>query len=227
MGLDAAYGIGSLKPGVCTSSTRPASPFEGQVIFETDTDRLYVYNGTAWVIPNSPAQNPQGLELITTVTCSSGGTASGGVVTIGSAVSSVVVANAFNSTYDNYKIVASGGVGNTPQAITMALTGSTASYYQILSYVNYATGGATQAAVNNGANWGYIGENSTNATVINIDVINPNIAKYTYFSGSYTGTVAGTIGGYHGVATAYTGFTLAVAGNITGGTIRVYGYRNS
>jgi hypothetical protein len=147
--------------------------------------------------------------------------------TIGTAVSSVAVANAFNSTYDNYKIVASGGTGNTAQAITMILTGSTANYYQFLSYVNYATGGQTIAAVNNGANWGYIGENSTNSTVINIDVINPNLAKYTYFNGSYTGTVAGTIGGYHGVATAYTGFTLTVAGNMTGGTIAVYGYRKA
>jgi hypothetical protein len=25
------------QPGVCTSSTRPVSPYEGQVIYETDT----------------------------------------------------------------------------------------------------------------------------------------------------------------------------------------------
>jgi hypothetical protein len=48
MGLDAGYGIGSLKPGVCTSSTRPASPYEGQAIYETDTDKVLVWNGTAW-----------------------------------------------------------------------------------------------------------------------------------------------------------------------------------
>jgi len=48
MGLDAGYGIGSLKPGVCTSSTRPASPFEGQTIYETDTDVLSIWNGSAW-----------------------------------------------------------------------------------------------------------------------------------------------------------------------------------
>ena len=49
MGIDAGYGIGSLKPGVCTSTTRPASPFDGMVVSETDTDRLSVYNGSAWV----------------------------------------------------------------------------------------------------------------------------------------------------------------------------------
>ena len=37
-----------LRPGVCTSSNRPASPFEGQMIYETDTDKVLVYNGTAW-----------------------------------------------------------------------------------------------------------------------------------------------------------------------------------
>ncbi len=36
------------KPGVCTSSTRPASPYEGQYIHETDTDKLLFWNGSAW-----------------------------------------------------------------------------------------------------------------------------------------------------------------------------------
>lgn len=48
MGLSTAYGIGSLKPGVCTSTTRPASPFEGQMIYETDTNTVKFYNGSAW-----------------------------------------------------------------------------------------------------------------------------------------------------------------------------------
>ena len=48
MGLDAGYGIGSLKPGVCTSSTRPASPYVGQTIFETDTNKMKVWLGSNW-----------------------------------------------------------------------------------------------------------------------------------------------------------------------------------
>ena len=35
---------------ICTSSTRPASPFEGQTIYETDTDLRYTYSGSAWVM---------------------------------------------------------------------------------------------------------------------------------------------------------------------------------
>ena len=38
-----------IQPGVCTSSTRPTSPFTGQYIFETDTLNTLVYNGSAWV----------------------------------------------------------------------------------------------------------------------------------------------------------------------------------
>lgn len=34
--------------GVCTSTTRPASPYEGQMIYETDTDMLAIWNGSAW-----------------------------------------------------------------------------------------------------------------------------------------------------------------------------------
>ena len=48
MGLDAGYGIGSLKPGVCTSSTRPAAPYVGQTIFETDTGFQKTWLGSNW-----------------------------------------------------------------------------------------------------------------------------------------------------------------------------------
>ena len=48
MGLNSGYGIGSLKPGVCTSTTRPAAPYVGQTIFETDTKIMKVWLGSYW-----------------------------------------------------------------------------------------------------------------------------------------------------------------------------------
>ena len=49
MGISQQIGASSLsKPGVCTSSTRPATPYEGQMIYETDTDKVLVWNGSAW-----------------------------------------------------------------------------------------------------------------------------------------------------------------------------------
>jgi hypothetical protein len=37
-----------LKPGVCTSSNRPANPFDGMMIYETVTNLVRIWNGTAW-----------------------------------------------------------------------------------------------------------------------------------------------------------------------------------
>lgn len=37
-----------LRPGVCTSTTRPTAPYEGQMIYETDTDMVAIWNGSAW-----------------------------------------------------------------------------------------------------------------------------------------------------------------------------------
>ena len=54
MPITSQIGSSSLsKPGVCTSSTRPATPYEGQMIYETDTDKVLIYNGSAWVMPGT------------------------------------------------------------------------------------------------------------------------------------------------------------------------------
>ena len=37
-----------IKPGICTSTNRPANPYLGMVIFETDTSKMRVWLGSAW-----------------------------------------------------------------------------------------------------------------------------------------------------------------------------------
>lgn len=37
-----------VRPGVCTSSTRPANPVVGQMIYETDTQKLKIWLGSVW-----------------------------------------------------------------------------------------------------------------------------------------------------------------------------------
>ncbi len=37
-----------LRPGVCTSTTRPTSPYTGMIIYETDTGQMLVWSGSSW-----------------------------------------------------------------------------------------------------------------------------------------------------------------------------------
>jgi hypothetical protein len=146
--------------------------------------------------------------------------------TVGTGVSSVTVTNAFSSTYDNYKIIYSGGSGSTSQAISMKLGASAASYNQTLMYANYA-GAFTSGGVSAGSSWTFIGESSASLNTVNIDILSPFNTYFTRFNGVYVGTIAGVVAGYHGVATSYSDFTFAVAGTLSGGTITVYGYRKA
>ena len=50
MPLSTVLGAQSLiKPGVCTTATRPASPYTGQMIYDTTVATTLVWNGTAWI----------------------------------------------------------------------------------------------------------------------------------------------------------------------------------
>jgi hypothetical protein len=46
MSIQVARGVN--KTGVCTSTTRPEAPYLGQMIYETDTNLLKVWLGSAW-----------------------------------------------------------------------------------------------------------------------------------------------------------------------------------
>jgi hypothetical protein len=151
--------------------------------------------------------------------------------TVGSAVSSVAVSSAFSSTYDNYKIIYSGGAGSSLITLGMSLGASTAGYSSVVNYALYATPTTPVSAGDNSqSKWGYIGYASTNYTSLNVDLMNPFAALYTAYGAAPWAavTVAGTSAGIHAVATSYTGFTIyAMTGTITGGTITVYGYRKA
>jgi len=64
-----------------------------------------------------------------------------------------------------------------------------------------------------------------------VNLINPFLSKQTLFSTTFgvarTDAYLLNVAGYLANTTSYTGFTItAGAGTMTGGTIRVYGYRN-
>ena len=147
--------------------------------------------------------------------------------TIGSAVASVSVTDAYSATYEAYKIVVVGGVASTDNTnLQLINTGSTASYNHGLLYASFAGGAATNAAATNAANFAVAGNGTTSTLRMNCDVLNPFLAKHTQFMAPVvSNTLQGISGCNHAVATSYTGFTLSVnTGTITGGTIYVYGY---
>jgi hypothetical protein len=151
--------------------------------------------------------------------------------TIGTGVSSVTVTDAFSSNYDSYKIVVSGGVGSTAQLIGLRLGGSTTGYYSNFIFGSYNGASVSYAAVNNGTQFVYGGVSTTGLISVQCELVNPFLAKTTSFYGVYTeptapGGSAGPTQGFHNVASSFTDFTLLVGGTLTGGTIRVYGYRN-
>jgi hypothetical protein len=152
--------------------------------------------------------------------------------TVGTGVSSVSVTNAFSANYDNYKILISGGAGSSTSGITMILTGSTTGYYQGNTNCRYDTGAVAGTGTTNGAAF-TIGRSNTDTIALSFELINPFLAKTTMITGSYNdtrgiaGATANLYTGFHSVQTSYTGFTFTFdTGTFTGGTIRVYGYRN-
>lgn len=57
---------------VCTSSTRPGSPFLGQLIYETDTTIIHIWDGTIWrtIRPTNDGR-PRGFKGFATTTVAS------------------------------------------------------------------------------------------------------------------------------------------------------------
>jgi hypothetical protein len=147
--------------------------------------------------------------------------------TIGSAVSTAVVTDAFSSSYDNYLITVNGGTGSTTASMQLQL-GSTTSGYRT-NYI-YTSWNSTVAGdgTSTGANYSRFGHGTTTSLFAYCVVINPNLAQNTYFASSFINTSdGGPANGMLANSTQYTGFTIiAGSGTYTGGTIRVYGYRN-
>ena len=150
--------------------------------------------------------------------------------TIGTTVSTVTVSSAFSTTYDNYKIILSGGTTDTSDATLSFRLGSTATgYYLAQSGVNYSGATANNSSSNNDAYWLYVGRCRTNGNNMNIDICAPFLTNLTYITGAVANLNTGRqFSGYLNNTTSYTAFTVQVdSATITGGTITVYGYRKA
>ena len=153
--------------------------------------------------------------------------------TIGTAVTSVPVTDAFSADFVNYKITISGGAGSNSAGCTLQLGSTNSGYYTAGTGRDYV-GGAISSNSSNGANFLSAGLVTTDSIIADIELFAPQLAKRTFYKSTYIfGNPAGGgdmlyAAGYQNSTTQFTGFTYATTGGVTmtGGTIRVYGYRN-
>lgn len=176
---------------------------------------------TAGSILTAAQMNAAGLWLVKTQT-------------VGAGVTSVTVEGAFNADYDAYKITWTGGTLSTSAPIglqmrTSAGSVSNTNYYGGLSYTTYS--GLPQGVADSNASqftFAGAGDNNTFGQ-IDLTLLNPFLTKYTIICSSVvSGTYGGQYNGVHSLANSYTSFVLDpfTTTTMTGGTIRVYGYRN-
>jgi hypothetical protein len=149
--------------------------------------------------------------------------------TIGTGVSTVTVTGAFSSTYDNYLVLVSGGVGSANTSCLLTLGSTTTGYYSAGLYVSFTGSTVTGFNTNNGSSFSNAVAVTTGALTGQFTLISPNLAKTTAVD--IVGVEAQTAGsalmrrGFLNDTTQYTAFTLAPnSGTLTGGTIYVYGY---
>lgn len=198
---DAAYG---------GSGERALS--EGEFAYLADTNTTQYYDGAAWQTVGG------GLTWILSQT-------------VGSAVSSVTVSNAFSSTYDNYLVLYQGGSSSATNDIRVTFGATATGYYSSGYYMNFSASTMNGQFINNGA---YIsaGRGTTAGNNLRMDVFGPNLADETIVMINSVGPVTSDVSqinqGFVNNTTQYTAFTLTPStGTLTGGVIRVYGYQNS
>lgn len=149
---------------------------------------------------------------------------------VGSGVASVTVPNAFSADYDSYRITFQGGTASAGTSITFQFSGITSASYQMYGYYGlWGTAVLNPYSPVSTTYWTDWTPSSTTSYAWQGDIHNPflNIAKMgRVTSWSSTGNIHELSLRCTSTASA-TGFVLTpLSGTMTGGTIRVYGYRN-
>ncbi len=226
-----------IQPGVVTSTTRPTNPFQGQAIYETDTNRMYIWSGSAWVIPNQTTQNLDGLELVRPTSVTNGSINSTGSIAVNSSITSLTVVGAFSSTYDNYRILWSGSTMTSSSGDSQlnfqfgpsSVSNYNTAYYSILIYSNGSTN--LTASQSNAGQFSWMGGGSTGSGLFQMDLYGPNLAVHSRMQSSaynsWNDVYFGGVSGVHKASNQYTDFTINVTGTgtISGGTLCIYGFR--
>jgi hypothetical protein len=168
-----------------------------------------------------------GLWKIIPSGATNGTVASNGTVTANSGITSLQIANCFNSKYVNYRIVIGDGSSSGNTDVFLNFTGSTTQYYGAYVAGSFATNTITNFNDDNDSKFErLIFAHTTNGVTGSFDVLQPALAKHTMVHGVVSHqTTAGAYAGVHKVATAYTGITITTGSGTFGGfKVAIYGY---
>ena len=228
-----------LKPGVCTSTNRPANPYDGMMIYETDTDKVAVYDSSAWVYKTGTAvPATSGLVPITPTSISVGsGTATSagnGQVTYTGVGTNLSLNGVFSATYTNYLIlfskVTASGSGGINVRLRSGTTDNSNANYDKAETVTSQAGSVTGFAVNGGTSWQY-SVNDYSYAYYTINLFSPFITGFTGMQNSATennGTTAfytGIMNGQNQESYSADGITFLIGNSSTQtGKVSVYGY---
>ena len=174
MGISQQIGASSLiKPGVIdNTAARPASPYEGQVIFQKDTDQLLVWNGTAWLYSLTPQTSEAGTwQAWTPTVTSTAGTLT--TVTVNLArytqIQKVVIAKIDFS-------ITTIGTGSGIPRFTLPVTAATTNSIVMGSFRETYAVGFT----------GVVSYNNANAAVLHNTTNSSHLAANNRYEGTFT-----------------------------------------
>ena len=150
-------------------------------------------------------------------------------------VGAVSISNAFNSEYDNYYILLSGGTMSSAAAIGAQLGPSSVSGYNTGYYagISRVTKAAAQAnlGTDNGSSWNYIAVGDTSGLTMSFKVFQPFLTKptqmFTEWADPRTNDAWGAGGGSHQTASSFHEISIVGGSNIVGGTVSIFGYRKA
>ncbi len=148
MGIDNVYGTGGLRPGVTTSSARPAAPYNGQVIYETDTDKIAVYDGSSWVYKTADVYPKAGavLQVVSTTKTDTYTHSSGKTFT---SVTGLTAAITPSSTSNKVLVIVQVSFGGNNGSTWLKITGgNTTSYVGTTAGSRISVASASLPAVN-------------------------------------------------------------------------------
>lgn len=225
-----------LKPGVCTSTTRPSTPYEGMMIYETDTNRVLVYDNAAWVMI-ADTDAPPGLQKIIPTSVSGTGASidSTGNVVVSSGGTNFTINGCFTSEFSNYKFVVRDFKSSNSTALYCALgTSNTGSDHRYAGV--YVNSGGSVAGIGTSAASRFelpcIGRGTTISTGCEFTLVGPYKTEETTFFGmgvdSDTGAIYRSNSGINLSNTSFSAvyFSTDQGYTITSCNVSIYAYRD-